>query len=94
MSGLGKNHFARVKQRDKKQKEAPLTPQDHELLALLKDKYAQLGRTPTQSDVSAVSIIKIKDRFGFWKNTISAAGLPPLNDPEQVKLREKAAMEK
>lgn len=65
----------------------PLTAADRALLQPVIDKYHELGRTPTVSEVNNVS--DIKRRFRIWKNAVLAAGLPALNSPEQTKLREK-----
>lgn len=65
----------------------PLTKRDHELLKPLIDKARELGRTPTVGEVASSAAIKA--RFRIWKNAVLAAGLPALNDPEQVRIREK-----
>lgn len=64
----------------------PLEEKDHELLLPLKEKARELGRTPTVSEVATAS--QIKRRFRIWKNAVLAAGLPPLNSPEQALLRQ------
>lgn len=64
----------------------PLTPQDMEILQPLIERAAELGRTPKVSEIA--SSARIKARFRLWKHALLAAGLPALNDPEQVRLRE------
>ena len=81
-----RHHFSRIKQQADQRKGQPLTSRDLELLAILTEKYIELGRSPTTSEIPEASEIKI--RFGFWRNALEAANLPPLNDPEQQKLRQ------
>ena len=64
----------------------PLSEADRALLQPMIEKSLELGRTPTVSEVDNAS--QIKSRFRIWKNAVLAAGLPALNSPEQVKLRE------
>ena len=80
-------HFSQVKKQHNHQKNIPLTKQDEELLALLTSKYLELGRSPTTAEIPRAG--EFKKRFGNWKNALSAANLPALNDPQQQKLRQK-----
>ena len=64
-----------------------LSEADHILLQPMIEKACELGRTPTVSEVADAA--RIKSRFRIWKNAVLAAGLPALNSPEQVRLREK-----
>lgn len=64
-----------------------LSDSDRALLQPLLDKAAALGRTPTVAEVPSAA--RIKARFRLWKNAALAAGLAPLNDPAQTRLREK-----
>ncbi len=69
----------------KKQESRP-TDRDMEILKPLIDKARELGRTPSVSEVPSAALIK--SRFRIWKNAVSAAGLPAMNDPEQVRIRD------
>ena len=64
----------------------PLNDDDRAILQSIIDKSHELGRTPTVSEVADAA--RIKSRFRIWKNAVLAAGLPALNSPEQVRLRE------
>ena len=64
-----------------------LSEADRVLLQPMIEKSNELGRTPTVSEVADAA--RIKSRFRIWKNAVLAAGLPALNSPEQVRLREK-----
>ena len=64
-----------------------LSEADRVLLQPMIEKSYELGRTPTVSEVADAA--RIKSRFRIWKNAVLAAGLPALNSPEQVRLREK-----
>ena len=64
-----------------------LSEADRVLLQPLIEKSYELGRTPTVSEVADAA--RIKSRFRIWKNAVLVAGLPALNSPEQVRLREK-----
>lgn len=81
-SGRGSNR------KQARQPDAPLTANDRALLASLTRATEALGRTPTVAEVADAAAIK--RRFGTWKNAVLAAGLPPLNDPEQMRLRQDA----
>jgi hypothetical protein len=61
----------------------PLTDTDREILKPLIEKAAELGYTPAKAEVE--NSAKIKGRFRCWKDAVKAAGLPAVNDPEQVK---------
>ena len=63
----------------------PLTEADREILKPLIEKAEELGYTPTKAEVT--NSAKIKGRFRCWKDAVKAAGLPAVNDPEQVKKR-------
>ena len=63
----------------------PLTANDRALLQLLIEKAAELGYTPTISEVPNAG--KIKKRFRCWKDAVSAAGLPSMREPEQIQRR-------
>ena len=64
-----------------------LSEAERVLLQPMIEKSYELGRTPTVSEVADAA--HIKSRFRIWKNAVLAAGLPALNSPEQVRLREK-----
>ena len=65
----------------------PLTDTDREILKPLIEKAAELGYTPAKAEVE--NSAKIKGRFRCWKDAVKAAGLPALNDPQQVKKRKR-----
>ena len=65
----------------------PLTDEDRRLLAPLIQKANELGRSPKVSEIP--SSARIKARFRIWKNALTAANLPGMNDPEQTRAREK-----
>ena len=83
-----RHHFYRIKQQTDQSKAQPITAQDQQLLSILTEKYIELGRSPTMSEVPEAA--EIKARFSLWRNALEAAGLPLLNDPEQQKLRQKS----
>lgn len=60
---------------------------DREILKPLIEKAAELGYTPAKAEVG--NSAKIKGRFRCWKDAVKAAGLPAVNDPEQVKKRKR-----
>ena len=62
-----------------------LTREDRELLRPLLERAKELGYTPPRAQVPGSE--KIKGRFRCWKDAVKAAGLPPLNDLEQVRKR-------
>lgn len=68
------------------QPDEPLTARDREILAPLIAKAKELGRTPMVSEVPSSALIK--SRFRIWKYAVLAAGLPAMNDPDQVRIRE------
>lgn len=70
----------------------PLTEEDLKLLKEVKAVYCKQGYVPTMSEVSNVQ--KLKSRFRTWKNVLCAAGLPPMNDPEQQRRRLEALEQK
>ena len=82
------NHFRDIKQKNTLRMNTPLTTHDAELLDILRTRYLELGRTPTQGDIEDRYRKSIKQRFGLWKSAIEAAGLPALNDPAQTRLRQ------
>ena len=51
----------------------------------------ELGRSPKVGEVPEAA--RIKARFRIWKYALMAAGLPVMNDPEQVRAREKEKLE-
>lgn len=67
----------------------PLTEADKKLLLPLIQKAAELGHTPTKSEVGSFAVV-IKDRFRTWGNAVFAAGLPDLRNREQQMLRNQA----
>ena len=67
----------------------PLSDADRELLRPLIEAAREIGMTPTTKEVP--SSAKIKSRFRLWKYAVMAAGLPSLNSPEQVQLRQARA---
>lgn len=62
-----------------------LTDEDRAILRPLIEKAQELGYTPIRAEVP--NNAKIKGRFRCWKDAVKAAGLPALNDPEQMKKR-------
>lgn len=68
----------------------PLTKEDQAILAPLIARARELGRSPKVGEVSEAA--RIKARFRIWKYALMAAGLPVMNDPEQVRAREKEKM--
>ncbi len=75
-----------------KKTESRLDDRDIEILKPLIEKARELGRTPSVSEVPTAALIK--SRFRIWKNAVSAAGLPAMNDPEQVRIRELESRER
>lgn len=67
----------------------PVTQADLELLKPLIDMARETGMTPTTKEIE--SSAKIKSRFRLWKYAVMAAGLPSLNSPEQIRLRQARA---
>lgn len=65
----------------------PLAPGDEALLDGLRERARALGRSPKVSETPDAA--RLKARFGLWKRALQAAGLPGMNDPEQVRLRER-----
>ena len=63
----------------------PLTDEDRKVLRPLIEKAAELGYTPAKAEVE--NSAKIKGKFRCWKDAVKAAGLPAVNDPEQVRRR-------
>ncbi|MDO4548315.1 MAG: hypothetical protein Q4D04_09475 [Clostridia bacterium] len=63
-----------------------ISARDREILQPLIDKARELGRTPMVSEVPSAAYIKA--RFRIWKYAVMAAGLPAMNDPGQVRIRE------
>ena len=62
-----------------------LTQADRELLRPLIERAKELGYTPPRAQVPGCE--KIKARFRCWKDAVMAAGLSPLNDPNQAEKR-------
>ena len=79
-----RQHFFQIKQKADQKKEQLITEQDQRLLAILIEKYNELGRSPTMAEVPGAA--EIKARFGLWRNALEA--LPLLNAPEQQRLRQ------
>ncbi len=44
-------------------------------IAMLKEKFAELGRLPKKSDFSGADIARIKSRLGPWSRALENAGL-------------------
>lgn len=65
----------------------PLTEEDRAILVPLLARARELGRSPKVGEVPEAA--RIKARFRIWKYALMAAGLPVMNDPEQVRAREK-----
>lgn len=63
----------------------PLSEEERTLLKPLVTRAKELGRTPTVKEVPEAS--RIKAYFRIWRMAVEAAGLPSLDDPEQVHLR-------
>lgn len=91
MKHTRRTHFSHIKQQADQKKDRPLMQRDQRLLIILTEKYKQLGRSPTMTDVPEAA--EIKARFGIWKNALAAANLPLLNDPEQQRIRQKEKAE-
>ena len=53
--------------------------------ALLREKYAQLGRLPTKKDFDSVACSQIKAYLGPWPRALEAAGL---KKPKEKKTKE------
>ena len=53
--------------------------------ALLREKYAQLGRLPTKKDFDDVACSQIKAYLGPWPRALEAAGL---KEPKEKKTKE------
>lgn len=70
----------------------PLSDEDRVILAPLIARARELGRSPKVGEVPEAS--RIKARFRIWKYALMAAGLPVMNDPEQVRTREREKMAK
>lgn len=85
---IRREYFGNVKSKNSVLSSSPLNSDDRKLLEPLILRSKILGYSPTVSEVPEAA--KIKSRFGLWKTALSAAGLPPLNDPEQQRLRLKA----
>ena len=69
----------------------PLTAEDRAILAPLLARARELGRSPKVGEVPEAA--RIKARFRIWKYALMAEGLPVMNDPEQVRAREKEKLE-
>lgn len=69
----------------------PLTEADQELLLPVLEAYRRPGRSPLKNEISNVS--GLKGRFRTWANVLCAAGLPGMNDPEQIRKREREKRE-
>ena len=78
----------RCNQRQRWKKGEPLTEEDHKMLALVVRYYEKHGYSPAQKDIS--NSVALKHRFGIWKNVLTAAGLPILNDPDSMRKRQEA----
>lgn len=63
----------------------PLTEEDQKLLNEIRCRYQQLGYVPSKKEVASTA--RIRTRFRTWGDVLLAAGLPGINDPEQVRLR-------
>ena len=66
----------------------PLTEGDHKMLDLLIRYYEKHGYSPSQKDMP--NSASLKRRFGIWKNVLTVAGLPILNDPDCMRKRQDA----
>lgn len=66
----------------------PLTEDDHKMLDLLIRYYEKHGYSPAQKDMP--NSVALKRRFGIWKNVLTVAGLPILNDPDCMRKRREA----
>ncbi|MBR0508752.1 MAG: hypothetical protein IJJ85_01405 [Clostridia bacterium] len=51
-----------------------------ELLILIKETAARLGRTPNKADLSPGEVERIKAFFGPWRRALEAAGLLPVKE--------------
>lgn len=69
-------------------KDDPLTEDDHKMLDLLIRYYEKHGYSPSQKDMP--NSAALKRRFGIWKNVLTVAGLPILNDPDCMRRRQDA----
>lgn len=65
----------------------PVTEREEPILESVRRAYEELGRTPRESEMPG---FEYRERFMYWTDVLAAAGLPPLNDPEQIGLREEA----
>ena len=62
---------------------------EEELLQIVRDKAAELGRSPKKKEVPQCGMIK--GRLGTWKRVLELAGLPPLNQALADDLRRRNA---
>lgn len=67
----------------------PLGEQDIELLQTVKEFYLKHGYSPSKAEISNHEALK--QRFRLWKDVLTATGLPPLTDLEQISRRTAAA---
>ena len=61
---------------------------DYKMLDLLIRYYEKHGYSPAQKDMP--NSVALKRRFGIWKNVLTVAGLPILNDPDCMRKRREA----
>ena len=66
----------------------PLIEDDYKMLDLLIRYYEKHGYSPAQKDMP--NSVALKRRFGIWKNVLTVAGLPILNDPDCMRKRREA----
>ena len=66
----------------------PLNREDQVMLAVVIRRAERLGFSPTQKEVTNAEALK--KRFGNWTKVMTAAGLPPVNDPDQMRKRQAA----
>lgn len=60
-------------------------------LALLKNKYSELGRLPKRSDFDGATVCLIKQKLGPWPRALEAAGL---KEPPAVSAKEKSRIKR
>lgn len=70
-----------------------LNDSDETLLLDVKLFYQQNQYSPSQKDMEPEAVKILKDRFRTWKNVLTAAGLPVLNDPDMQRIRQQKRRE-
>lgn len=85
--GYGRGHDCREKRNYWKPGDV-LTAQDQAMLHVVVRTYRTLGYTPTKREVPNAD--SLRKRFRTWKRVMEAAGLPYLNESDQMRKKQKA----